>query len=183
MSIEIIEQRSLTRRYDYTALEVLRPHLEEISRKPGQSRRFRVIKPLPDYNEFLRRRNRRFTKTHSEIANQVFDRLNDILKDLVHWEEAVPTKFRNERVGNRLRELIPTMKEVISKLHDLKVDDGSAVYLPIDSRYESRNDHLREMRDWMIVLELHNDLDSTISSLLSECRIPSFQETKYEKYL
>lgn len=184
MSIEIINQRTLTKRYDHTALEVLRPHLEELSRPKGESRRFRVVKPLPDFNEFIRRRNRKFTKAHCEIADLIFQRLEKLIKDLSHWESSIPEEFKQERIGNRLREMIPVLREVWDKLNSSIFNSTeTAVYLPIGAKYESRNDELREIRDWLIILELHLELDSSLSDAISKCRIPSFQETKYEKHL
>ena len=91
--------QSITRSYDGHVWEVLRGHVERLSRAKGQRASFKIVAALPEKAEYLQLKERHFTHTLEKLVDDAYGIVDELQGELQAAYENMPEGLQGSPVG------------------------------------------------------------------------------------
>lgn len=173
----------LKNEFDGYVFMILGEHLEqELGRKRGAPRRFKVVKDLPSKEEYLQLKAKKYTTTVESLIDSARMDIESLCEELREWHDNLPESFRDGDKGSQLEDAISELESVDPPdPPDMKGVDQSVVYYPdldADSRsaraaeaasaLRAAAEHLRMKAEELQNQDDKNDLSDEISGFADD---------------
>ena len=167
---ETITIRKLNSSYGVHAAFVLEDYLDELAKKDGGMRTYKIVKALPTEAEFQELQKKKFTSTVAELVGSAFGDLENLASEVGDWYENLPEGFQNGDKGSVLDDTRGTLESLSEPDVPNAVAKKEVYYLPLlhlSSRAARRDDAIGRLQ--AVVDEFDSDEgDSDIRQFIDE---------------
>ena len=153
-----ISLKKLKSTYGLHARTILRDYLEELPRKKGAVRSYKIVKKLPTVDEFNALRTKRFTTTVDDLVEAAFSEFEELATELSEWYDNLPEQLQESDKAYQLQEAKDALENLTRPDLPDSVVNMEIFYMPaegIKSRAARRDDAVARLQ--AVVDEL-NDL-------------------------
>jgi len=168
---EPITSRKLKSIFGQHAETVLVDYLKELPHKGRESRKYKVIEPLPELDEYKELEKKRFTTTVQDLVESAFADFEDLGSEMSDWYENLPESFQDGDKGDALSEARDTLEGLSVPELNEEIRAIPIFYRPnvnIKSRADRRDDavdRLRAVVGTLEEIEENSDVQAVVDEL------------------
>ena len=126
-----ITSRKLKALYGNHAETVLHEYLKNLPRKKGAMQSYRIVKALPDTDEFNGLQTKLFTSNVADLVDSAFSTFEDLAGEMSDWYDGLPEAFQGGDKGSALEDARGILESLSHPAVDGPTGAIEVCYLPL----------------------------------------------------
>lgn len=144
---QVVTEQALTKKFDRFAADVLSDtvaYLKELDRKKGQRRKYKIVKELPDAQEYGELRDNHYTYSIKALVTGGIDEIISVKDELQEWYDSMPENLQGADKGQQLEQCVGELDQIEEPEIPARFEDIFCVCLPAKTNGTGRGSRLAE---------------------------------------